>query len=282
MQSHTATVPQGEILESQRTPDFWVIDRNLPRWARRSNPVVRRHLGGFLAVPIPETGLMVRLIAAQLLIIVLSFAIPTTLEFVALVGLVSLLAIPFSLGAYAGALFAIGRAATDFMFMERASRTLDTLRTTPLTTRTILQAKIAAAIWKQALNLDTVILSAAVFSLPIITIQWATLYDPSKMPIPARVGIMAGLVATMLRLVLEPLMVGALGVLVGSVTNLRFVGAMWTGLLTAAYFVLINLPRLGIIPWHNRLIIESILPVVLPPLITLAALRLTITLLHRE
>ncbi len=272
---------QGTV-PTRRDPDFWQVDRNLPRWARRSNPIVRRHLGGFLAAPLPQVDTLLRLVAWQAAVILASFPLPGLLELVALVGLVSLIALPVTLSLYGGALFVIGRVAAEAVLRERENSALDTLRTTPLPLRSILLSKIAAGLWTQAINLDTIILSAAVFSLPVITIQHATLFDPGKYPVESRVLIIVGLVVSVLRLALEPFMVGALGVLVGSVARMRFAAATWTGLLTAAYFALINLPRLGNLDWTTRLIVESALPLILPLIISAGALLAARWLLERE
>ena len=270
------------LVSTRHDPEFWQIDRNLPHWARRSNPIVRRHLGGFLAAPLPQVDVLVRLLAVQAGVVLLSFPLPGLLELVALVGLVSLIALPISLAVYAGALFVIGRVAAEAVQLEREYGALETLRTTPLTLRSILLSKIASGLWVQAVNLDTIILAVSVFSLPAITIQQATLFDPAKFPVESRVLILAGLVVSVLRLALEPFMVGALGVLVGSFSRARFVAATTTGLLTAAYFALINLPRLGNLTWEARLVIESVLPLVLPIVITGLALLIAQRQLERE
>lgn len=270
------------LVPTRRDPDFWQIDRNLPAWARRSNPIVRRHLGGFLAAPLPQVDVLLRLVAWQAVVILASFPLPGLLELVALVGLVSLIALPVTLSLYGGALFVIGRVTAEAILKERESGALDTLRTTPLTLQSILLSKIAAGLWTQAINLDTIILSAAVFSLPAITIQHATLFDPSKYPVESRVLIIVGLVVSVLRLVLEPFMVGALGVLVGSIARMRIAAAAWTGLLAGAYFILINVARLGNLDWTTRLIVESALPLILPVIISLGALLTARRLLERE
>ncbi len=261
---------------------FWELDRNLPRWARRSNPIVRRHLGGFLAAPLPQLDLLSRLLLIQIAIVLLSLLIPAILELTALLALVALIALPVALYSYAAALFGIGRAAANAMMDELEGRGLDTLRTTPLTLRSILLSKIAASLWTQAINMETVILITATLSLPIITIQQASLYSPEKLLWPSRGLIIAGLIASLLRVFVEPLMMGALGILAGTVAGLRVSAVTWTILLGAAYFVMINLPRLAVLAWPERLLIESVLPVILPILITVGALTLARIILEQD
>jgi len=261
---------------------FWELDRNLPRWARRSNPIVRRHLGGFLAAPLPQLDVLARLLLAQIAIVLLSLLIPAVLELTALLALVALLALPVAFYSYAAALFGIGRAAANAIVDEVEGHGLDTLRTTPLTLRSILLSKIAASLWSQAINMETVFLITATLSLPVITIQQASLYSPEKLLLPSRALIIAGLIASLLRVFLEPLMMGALGVLAGAVAGLRISAVTWTILLGAAYFIMINMPRLLALTWLERLLIEAVLPVALPPLITLGALALAQYILERD
>jgi hypothetical protein len=261
---------------------FWELDRNLPRWARRSNPIVRRHLGGFLGAPLPQVDVLLRLFLVQVVVVAVSLVIPAVLEITALMGLVSMFVMPVLLGMYAWALFTIGRSAANTIMSEKQSQGLDTLRTTPLTLRSIMLSKIAAGLWQQAVNLDTVILGAAVFSLPPITIELATFYPPDVFVIESRLLISIGLGVTILRLIAEPLMIGALGVLAGAVADMRAAAITWVTLLGAAYFVLLNLPRMLTLTWGQRLLIESVLPLALPVLITLSALHIARRTLLRD
>lgn len=270
------------VFGSQLNESFWEIDRTLPRWARRSNPIVRRHLRGFLSAPLPQRDVIMRIITPQVMVVLVALVFPGLMELVALVGLISLIVIPISLSAYAGALFVIGRLAAENILAERESGALETLRTTPLTLHSILLSKIAASLWQQAVNLDTIILAVALFSMPAITIQHATLYDPTKFPGVPQTLTIVGVIASVIRLLIEPFMVGAVGVLVGSYARMRFSAATWTALLSATYFTLINLPRFGLLSWEARLVVETILPVVLPIPIALIALMLAARTLQRE
>lgn len=264
------------------TVGFWELDRNLPRWARRSNPIVRRHLGGFLSAPLPQLDVLLRLYLVQASVVLLSILFPMLLELIALVGLVSFVIMPFIMAMYGWALFTIGRDATTALINERRTGALDTLRATPLTLQSILLSKVAASLWQQAINLETIIMATAIFSLPPITIQHATLYPPELYTVEPRLLTIIGLATAMFRVVLEPLMIGALGILAGTVADLRVTAITWVTVLGVFYFVLINLPRMLILTWSQRLIVESVLPVALPILITLVALAAARNLLQRE
>ncbi|MEP7292198.1 MAG: hypothetical protein ABI835_10455, partial [Chloroflexota bacterium] len=52
------------------------IDRNLPVWARRTNPVVRRDLGSYWKTLTPDMGLVLRIYLSQVVLILLSFPFP--------------------------------------------------------------------------------------------------------------------------------------------------------------------------------------------------------------
>ncbi len=270
------------IGEGVTDPAFWELDRRLPRWARRSNPIVRRHLGGFLSAPLPEMDTLARIVIVQIGLVAVSLLFPALLEITALVGMVSFVALPICMGMYVWSLFSISRDAASAMIDERQSQALDTLRTTPIPLPSILLSKIAAAIWQQAFNLDTIILATAVLSLAPITIEIATLYPPEKHVLATRLLIAAGVATSTLRLFIEPLMVGALGVLAGSVADLKASAITWAALLSGSYFVLINLPRFIPLPWSYRLVIESALPLALPLLIAGGALFLAHRLLTQE
>jgi hypothetical protein len=98
----------------------------------------------------------------------------------------------------------------------------------------------------------------------------------------ARLLMIVGLTVSLLRLVVEPPMIAALGVLMGALSRDRVPAMLATGALGFAYFVLINLPRLAPLPPGARLIVEVALPLLLPPLLTLAALWLARRVLERE
>jgi len=262
--------------------DFWILDRRLPAWARRSNPIVRRHLGGFWKATPPALDELRWVILLQLLFLLPSIAWGSLLELISLAALLSMFMLPVALIYYARALIVISRHTAAWIVADRQGQMLDLLRTTPLSLHSILLSKIAAAIWRQMDNLSTLLLITAAISLPPIVIQQATLYPPDKTaPVPQ---IMAGvgLVASVLRLVVEPIMVAALAAVAGASAEFDISAATGATLTMAAYAVLINLPRLLPLDWVGRLIVESVLPVVLPLIITGVCLTIAVRLLTRD
>jgi hypothetical protein len=262
--------------------DFWVLDRQLPAWARRSNPIVRRHLGGFWKASLPALGMLRWVILVQLVLLVPSMVWGGFLELISLAALLSMFVLPVALVYYANALLAISRYTAAWIVEERRGRMLDLLRTTPLSLHSILLSKAAAAIWRQMDSLSMLVLITASISLPPIVIQQATLYPPDKTaPVP-QILAGVGLLVSVARLVVEPLMIAALAAVAGAGAEFDITATTWATLATAAYAVLINLPRLLPLDWVGRLIVESVLPLALPVIIILIALAVASRLLTRE
>ena len=262
--------------------DFWTLDRRLPAWARRSNPIVRRRLGGFWKASLPALDELRWVILIQLLLLLPSIVWGGFLELISLAALLSMFVLPVALVYYAQVLVSISRYAAAWIVADRQGQMLDLLRTTPLSLRGILLSTGAAAVWRKMDTLGMLLLITAAISLPPIVIQQATLYPPDKTtPIP-QIMAAAGLVVSVARLILEPVMVAALAAVAGASAEFDISAATWAALMTGAYALLINLPRLLPLSWLARLIVESVLPVVLPPVITMIALAVAIRLLTRE
>jgi hypothetical protein len=69
-------------------------------------------------------------------------------------------------------------------------------------------------------------------------------------------------------------MVAALGVMMGSMTRLRNTAFSATATLVFFYFLLLNLARFLDLSWQMQLLVDAILPVVLPILISSGAIFL--------
>jgi hypothetical protein len=122
--------------------------------------------------------------------------------------------------------------------------------------------------------LEVLLIGAALLSLPLVILQHVNLYPPLVYPIAVRFLMITGFAASLLRVLVEPLMIAAIGVLMGASTQARIPSMLATVALGIAYVVLINLPRLLPLDPAARFIVEMILPLVLPLLITWGALRL--------
>ncbi|MBN1965180.1 MAG: hypothetical protein JW910_11075 [Anaerolineae bacterium] len=258
------------------------LDRRLPRWARRSHPIVRRHLGGFWKAQLPDTSTLIRAFLIQSALILFTILAPDLLEIAALAGIVSFVALPPLAVVYAQALYGIGSEAASSVIDEQEHQALDVLRTTPYPLRTILLSKIAASVWRQADRIDAVLLTTATLSLPPIILECASLYPPDDYPGVLQVLVIFTLGASMLRLIIEPVMAGAIGTVTGALGTFRISAALLAALTVSTYFVLVNLPRLLPLPPVWRLLVEAVLPLVLPVVITLVALPLAQRALIRD
>ena len=87
---------------------------------------------------------------------------------------------------------------------------------------------------------------------------------------------------SILRVMIEPIMVGALGVLIGAAIPSRISAMVTTIIITAAYFLLINLVRFAQLDELGRLVVEIVLPILFPVIITYFSLRVATTLLTRD
>jgi hypothetical protein len=258
------------------------IDHGLPGWARRSNPIVRRHLGFYWKTLPPEIGQLVKIYLVQIGLMLLSFPFPIFFDFVMPVITVSLLLIPVAFIGYGHALLFVGIVAVTATVDERRNHTLDLLRTTPLPLEHIVFSKIAAAIWRQVDDLGLILMTASLLTLPVMVIQYANLFPPAQYPIICRAAIVLGVTASLLRLALEPVMIGALGVMVGAAAPQRIPAITATALMGGFYFLLLNLPRLMVLGWETRLLIEVALPLILPPVIAFICIKLTLRFLQRD
>ena len=250
------------------------LDKRLPPWARRSNPIIRRHLGMYWKTILPDAVFLVKIVLIQAGLIAATLPIPFLFDLALPTITASILLLPVAIYMYVQVLFAIGYATAVNVADEVRYDTFTLLRVTPINVQTILASKIAAAIWRQVENLGLLIIAAALFSLPILISQYASIWPLEQYPILSRLGMVLGLVVSLLRLVLEPFMVGALGVMTGAALRVRSSAVVATSIIAFFYFISMNLIRFLKIPWPIQFAIEFVLPVVLPLLIIWGSLKL--------
>lgn len=258
------------------------VDRSLPEWARRSNPIVRRHLGEYWKTMSLDALLVLRIFIGNCIFVLLSLPMPFLLTLVMPTVMVSLVLLPIGFIMYAQSLLLIGTVAAVLVADERRNRSLDLLRACPRPLQQVIYSKIAAAVWRQLENLSLIITAAALLSLPLLVIQYDMLISMSQQAILMRLALVLALAASVIRIFLEVVLIGSIGALVGAATPLRAPAILTTTLLTGAYFALINLVRLLDVELAMRLFIEIALPLLLPLLLIPICLRLTVYLLTRD
>jgi hypothetical protein len=257
------------------------MDRHLPSWARRAHPIIRQQLGIFWRAITPDLTVPVRLFFFQSLAILLTFAVPGLFNLVLPVVAVPVVLLPAVIYFYIETLARIGAEAASRVADAHRNGHIELLRTTPLTLFEVLAAKGAAAVWRQIEMLEVLLFAAALLSLPMVILQQVNLYPPILYPVPVRVMMITGFAASLLRVVVEPLMLAALGVLMGTLIQSRIPAILATGALAFSYAVLINLPRLLPLTVPERFIVEMVLPLLLPVLIAFASFRLAVWRIER-
>jgi hypothetical protein len=226
--------------------------------------------------------LVLRLYLMQVGLILLSFPFPILFVLLMPTVTVTLVLLPVGVVMYAQILYGIGAATATSVVRERSNATLDLLLIIPHPTLHALFSKVAAAVWRQTENLSLILMGAALASLPLMIIQYDISLSFNEHPVLMRVALIAALGTTILRVLIEPVMIGALGAMVGAAIPARIPAIVITTIFGAAYFALINLARLAPLDEAGRLFIEIVVPVVFPLLIIYFSLRTAEHLLTRD
>lgn len=258
------------------------LDRRLPPWARRSNPLVRRHLGVHWKMLPLESGLLARIILAQAALLSLSLLLPLLLPLIFTLLPVAMVLLPVVFALYARLLLRVGFFTVLLVVEEQRDNTLTLLRTTPMSLRQILYSKAAAGVWRQVEDLGLVIMAASLLSLPVIGLLYAQYWPFEENTLVSRLTLLLGLLSALLRLLLEPLMIAALALASGALAPVRVHANLALAGLAFFYFLLINMPRLLEMTAPVRIALEFVLPLALPVLIALGALQLAHRLLTRD
>jgi hypothetical protein len=264
-------------------------ETRLPRWAQRSNPLVRRNLRPAASREHLDLARLVRMLLVYCGLVLASLALiplagldlsspllllplaPAITAVYALL-LAAFFGVPALIALYAAVLVRVSNGTAGLVLREREDDRLSLLRTVPAPLRSIFLSQAAASIWNEIAVLDTLVWLGGLLSLPPIVVLYGTLWFPDAPPLLQRLAMIAGLVTAFLRPWLELIMAGALGALTGSFARYRISAGLGSALLLGAYFALATLPRLLPLGPLPRLLVEVGLPLALPPLVTLAAL----------
>ncbi len=258
------------------------IDRHLPSWARRSDPIVKRHLGIYWKILPLEIDLLVRIYGVQIVIIALSIFIPIILPLTFTMLPVSIVMLPFIFAAYGRVLMNIGIFTTRMIVDEQENNTLSLLRTTPIPLWHILFSKAAAGVWRQVEDLSLILMGVALLSLPVIGLQYAAYWPLDQELLFSRFTLVLGLGAAIVRLILEPFMIAAMAILIGSIVPSRIPAMTALAATGFFYFLFINLPRLLVMSAPMHVLVEFVVPVALPLLLIFVCFRLSHVFLTRE
>lgn len=259
------------------------IDQTLPLWARRNNPIVRRQLGMYWRVFPPQAGPIMKWYSILCFVLLLTVFVPGLLVFILTFLLAGILLMPFAAYVYVRALGEITNSSSRAMAIELEQDTLDLLRATPISTQEIILSKISASVWRWMDDLEVVISATLFLGMPAILMIYLNWWPPEEnnLFLP-QVMTMVTFAASILRLPLEMFMAASLGTMMGAATGLRSTAFLGTAAMLFFYFLLINLARLLNLTWPAQLMVDAVLPVALPAMISWAAVRFTTYLLTHD
>lgn len=258
------------------TPDHG----NLPYWARSTNPIVRLHLGLYWRTLPPQIApILIIAICWSILILSAAFlphALNVSLPIVLLSMLamplivLSILIMPFVILLYAHVLLTISVDAARHMQSEMQNQTLPLLMATPMSLDQIFLGKVAAALWRRMDDVMLTLQLAALLGMPILLLTYTEsfTFEETSFAMPAIIVLIY--LASLVRLILEPLMFGLISVMVGTAVPFR-AGAITASVSLGAFYVLImNLMRHmpgALDSLQGILLMDAILPIVLPVIV---------------
>ena len=228
--------PQNLIEVDDRSP----MD-TLPYWARATNPIVRRHLGLYWRTLPPEFEPIFYVCAFWVLALLAGIIFPFVTDLATTVIVVSVLVIPVGIIFYLRALFSIAANSAAAMADEIRNNTMQLLMSTPMSLEQIFLGKVASAIWRKMDDLILIVQGAAIFGPPLMIMHYAGLFPLRESGPLTYILIIIMTITALLRLVLEPLMFGMVGVGIGAFVPFRAIAITSSVAWVAFYFVLINM-----------------------------------------
>ncbi len=281
-------------IHSRLTPVEPAAER-LPFWSRSTNPIVRRHLGLYWRTLPPELMPVLRIMLGWTVVLIGGVLFLDVLHFALVFLIVSFVVLPVITLWYAHILIEVAVRSAAMMQEERRDNTLTLLMATPMSLEQILLGKVAAAFWRRMDDWVLIVYGVALAAPPALYSVMSPVWQAAGSPLLTSLAVVGGLAVALLRIMLEPIMIGMIGVFVGSVVPYRNTAISLSVALGAAYVVLINLlsrlpslrpqqiGRATLAPDYGLvLLVEFVLPILLPALITWGLLHVTARLLRRD
>ena len=280
-----------------RAPEPIEVERSamqsLPHWARATNPIVRRHLGLYWRTLPPEFEPILYISGFWVVLLLAGIVFPFLTDLATTVIVVSVLVIPVGAIFYVRALISIAGNSAAVMADELRNNTMLLLMSTPMSLDQIFLGKVASAIWRKMEDLVLIVQAAAVFGPPLIIMHYAGLFPLRESGLASYILIVAMTVTTLLRLVLEPLMFGMVGVGIGAFVPIRSIAITASVAWVGFYLLLINmLQQLNLrlleaaLAAENGLaaafLLSAVVELALPLALPYALIRLVSALLSRQ
>lgn len=292
--------PHNPLLEVDEVSPM----ERMPYWARATNPIVRRHLGLYWRTLPPQVSPIAKMTLFWTALVLLSGFFPFLIDLATTMIVVSIMVIPLIGIFYLRSVIEIAAKSSEAMSDELRNKTMPLLMATPMSLQQILLGKVAAAIWRRMDDLMLIVQVAAFFGPPLIIMHFAGIFPLAHHGVTGYILICLYMVVSLARLVLEPLMVGVIGVTIGAFIPYRSTAMTSAVVVVAFYFLLLamlhqlNLQELAtasklikattsseaVIAMAEAqqvrnflviILIEFIVPIVVPIVVTLGALRFT-------
>jgi hypothetical protein len=249
-----------------------MIDQNLPRWARRSNPVIRRELGEFWKYLLPNVRLVAKLLGLQAILLLL-MPLVLLMNITLPVAVVSVLVVPAAVLLYGRTLLNVIHSTAAAIVDATNNHTLDLLRVSLLPLHYIILGKIAAGLWRRMEDLDLILTGLLFVGMPVVTAYYLAPLSPDEITLTART--LATLVIFVLpaRVMLEPFMFGALALAIGASTHSRAGTVVTVTGIAVFYYVLLVLLLMANLSLMSMYLTDVILPLGLPLGVTVGCVR---------
>lgn len=257
------------------------MDAFLPRWARRSNPIVKRELGVYWKRLFPDVSLIARIVGVQAVLILLlpvEFLLTLTLP----IAMLAVVLMPILVMIYGRVLFSVVNAAAASMSDAYANNTLVLLRLTPLPLAHIVLGKVAAGVWKHVEDIDLILLGVTIFSLPFLTIFYLGDTPPRDVTLLMRVPVVLVLISLPVRVMAEPFMFSALALAAGTALPTRAAAVVTTLSGLVFYYVGLLVPLTAPLAGWANLLVAVVLPLALPVLVSVGAVWYAIHNIQRD
>ncbi len=251
------------------------IDTQFPPWARRSHPIVRRHLGRYWRVMTPQIEPVLQWYGIQAVLVLLTYPLPFLFTIILPVVIVSVGILPFAFYYYVQTLYALATDAAQSMVKEVEGATLNLLLATPFSHREVLISKMAGAMWRQSEELSLLTTGIAITQMPTMVLLYLNQLPSEQYGMMSQIGTVIVFGVAIVRIPLEMAMTASIGTYIGVTTRGRSTAVITTLTILIFYFVLINAPRMIPMGVLGHLLVDAVLPLVMP--LAIIALMLVIT-----
>jgi len=269
----TPTLPHENRLAVN---DVVSLDKSLPLWARRSNPIIRRQLGAHWRVFPPELRPIAIWIGYYIAFLAISL---TGADFIFIFfipfALVSAVVFPAILYLYIRSLGQVIADSATAMVTEYTHDSLTLLRTTPFDTMEIVLSKISGAVWRRMDDVQDITTYTRTMGGMVILGSYIILFSPANNPYVAQFLALPMLIASLVRVPLELVMVASIATMLGAYTKSRNSAILATTIFAFFYFLLLLLLRFLGWHWSVQWVIDAVLPIILPIGIIYGALMMT-------